>query len=97
MKANESKLHPPATLNYIKKLQLWFLAFFALLQVGLYYKNGYIAGISFLFGFCLGLYWVILLIKKNRYDHLREKEIEEEELNSVQSSQSNSEKEVEKT
>lgn len=97
MKSNESKLRPPATINYIKKLQLWFLACFALLQVGLYYKNGYIAGISFLFGFFLGLYWVILLIKKNRYDRLRETEIEEEELNSVQSSQINTENEVEKT
>lgn len=97
MKAKESKLHPPATINYIKKLQLWFLAFFALLQVGLYYKNGYIAGISFLFGFFLGLYWVILLIKKNRYDRLREKEIEEEELNLGQSPQSNAEKKVHKT
>lgn len=97
MKNKKSKLRPPATIKYIKKLQLWFLACFALLQVGLYYKNGYIAGISFIFGFCLGLYWVILLIKKNRYDILREKEIEEEELNSVQSSHSNSENEVEKT
>lgn len=64
--------------KYIFKLQIGFLIFFCILQAGLYYKNGLLIVISFVASFLLGLTWVCLLIKKNRFDKKREKQLEEE-------------------
>lgn len=55
-------------LKRIKNMQIIFLIFFILLQIGLYYENGYLSLISFSAGFFLGIYWIYLLIKKFSID-----------------------------
>lgn len=78
MKKTDLNPKPPVSAKYIFKLQIGFLIFFCLLQAGFYYKNGLLIVISFVASFLLGLTWVFLLIKKNRFDKKREKQLEEE-------------------
>lgn len=82
--SNKKNINPPDS-KKIRNIQLVFLSFFVLLQIGLYCNNGYLSIFAFVLGFILGIYWIILLLKKKKYDKLKLKQlIEKERLESDQ-------------